>query len=143
MHLRPVAVSIALAGLLGAGGVSLPHSWADEAAPATETAPATQAESEPATQSETTGEDSAWAGGDPDKGKQVFASNGCGWCHEGGGRKQGRAPVLMDSKRSDDFLALRISNGSPGRMPAFGASIDADQITDLIAFIRAIKPEGQ
>ncbi|MBX6323462.1 MAG: cytochrome c [Rhodospirillaceae bacterium] len=88
------------------------------------------------------GGDSAWAGGDPVRGQQIFASNGCGWCHEGSGRKQGRGPQLMNTTRSDDFIALRISNGSPGRMPAFGSSLDLQQIQDLIAFIRSLKPEN-
>ena len=88
--------------------------------------------------------DNSWdlSGGDAERGKQTFANNGCGWCHEGGGRQAGRGPQLMNTTRSDVFIATRILNGKPGRMPAFGGSFDEDQIKDLIAFIHAIKPEA-
>jgi mono/diheme cytochrome c family protein len=87
--------------------------------------------------------DDSWlAGGDPERGQQVFASNGCGWCHEGSGRKPGKGPQLMDSKRTDEFLAERIMNGKQGRMPAFGGNFDEQQLKDLLAFIRSLKPEG-
>jgi len=82
------------------------------------------------------------SGGDPERGKQLFANNGCGWCHEGGGRQAGRGPQLMNTTRSDVFIATRILNGKPGRMPAFGGAFDEDQIKDIVAFIHAIKPEG-
>jgi len=83
-----------------------------------------------------------WAGGNSDQGRQLFANNGCGWCHEDGGRRAGRGPQLMDTQRSDDFIANRIRHGSPGHMPAFGSSLQDPQIRDLIAFIRSIKPAG-
>jgi mono/diheme cytochrome c family protein len=83
-----------------------------------------------------------WSGGNPDQGRQLFANNGCGWCHEDGGRRAGRGPQLMDTQRSDDFIANRIRHGFPGHMPAFGSSLQDPQIRDLIAFIRSIKPAG-
>jgi mono/diheme cytochrome c family protein len=86
--------------------------------------------------------DDPYAGGDPERGEQVFSNNGCGWCHEGMGRQAGRGPKLMDTKRSDDFLATRIMNGKAGSMPAFGGNLDDQQLNDLIAFIHSIKPEG-
>jgi len=49
---------------------------------------------------------------------------------------------LANTKRTDDFLATRIMNGKPGRMPAFGGNFDDQQLNDLIAFIHSIKPEG-
>jgi len=55
--------------------------------------------------------DDPYAGGDAKRGEQVFSNNGCGWCHEGMGRQAGRGPKLMDTKRSDDFIATRIMNG--------------------------------
>jgi mono/diheme cytochrome c family protein len=84
--------------------------------------------------------DNIWADGDPARGQQLFASNGCGWCHEGSGRRTGRGPQLMNTERTDQFLADRIAGGAPGRMPAFGQSIDVDKIKDLIAFIHSLKP---
>ncbi|SMF82371.1 Cytochrome c, mono- and diheme variants [Tistlia consotensis] len=83
------------------------------------------------------------SGGDSASGQKIFAGNGCGWCHEGSGRRRGRAPQLMDTKRSDAFIATRILNGKPGRMPAFGGSFGEQQIKDLIAFIRSLKPEDK
>jgi mono/diheme cytochrome c family protein len=88
-------------------------------------------------------DDDSWlAGGDPKNGQQIFASNGCGWCHEGSGSKPGKGPQLANSKRTDGYLAERIMNGKPGRMPAFGGNFDEQQLKDLIAFIRSLKPEG-
>ncbi|HYM29863.1 MAG TPA: cytochrome c [Candidatus Cybelea sp.] len=83
-----------------------------------------------------------WSGGDAARGKQIFAANGCGWCHENTGRKAGRGPQLMNTPQTDAFIADRIRHGKTGRMPAFGGSFKDDQIKDLIAFIRNIKPEG-
>jgi len=85
--------------------------------------------------------DDAYGGGDPKRGEQIFSNNGCGWCHEGMGRQAGRGPALMDTKRTDIFLATRIMNGKPGSMPAFGGNLDDQQLNDLIAFIHSIKPE--
>jgi mono/diheme cytochrome c family protein len=86
--------------------------------------------------------DDPYAGGDAQRGQQVFANNGCGWCHEGSGTESGRGPALANTKRSNDFLATRIMDGKPGRMPAFGGNLDDQQLNDLIAFIHSIKPEG-
>lgn len=74
-------------------------------------------------------------------GKILFVSYGCGWCHEDGGRKQGRGPQLMDSKRDDEFVINRIVGGSPGRMPAFGNQLVDTDILALMAYIRSLKPE--
>jgi len=86
--------------------------------------------------------DDAYGGGDPKRGEQIFSNNGCGWCHEGMGRQAGRGPALMNTKRSNDFIATRIMNGKLGSMPAFGGNLDDQQLNDLIAFIHSIKPEG-
>jgi mono/diheme cytochrome c family protein len=75
-------------------------------------------------------------------GKILFISYGCGWCHEGGGRKQGRAPQLMNTERDDEFIINRIVGGSPGRMPAFGNQLVDTDIRALMAYIRGLKPEG-
>src|SRR5262245_13972552 len=39
--------------------------------------------------------------------------NICGFCHEDYGRHAGKGPKLMDSERTDDYLANRIKNGLP------------------------------
>ncbi|MGA2125901.1 MAG: c-type cytochrome [Xanthobacteraceae bacterium] len=74
-------------------------------------------------------------------GKVLFISYGCGWCHEAGGRKQGRGPQLMDTVRDDEFIINRIVGGSQGRMPAFGNQLVDTDIRALIAYIRSLKPE--
>jgi len=75
-----------------------------------------------------------------ERGSQAFIANGCGWCHENGGRKTGRAPQLMDDPHDDDFLISRIATGLPGRMPAFGQTLPIDDIQAIIAYIRNLKP---
>jgi len=76
------------------------------------------------------------------RGKTLFISYGCGWCHEGGGRKAGRCPQLMGTERDDNFIVSRIAAGSPGKMPAFGQGLSAEDMQALLVYIRNLKPEG-
>jgi len=69
--------------------------------------------------------------------------NICGFCHSDYGRKEGKGPQLMDSKRSDEFLINRITNGMPGRMAAFGSVFTQSQIRDIVKFIRSLKPDEE
>lgn len=73
------------------------------------------------------------------RGEAVFLSHGCTYCHDNGGRAAGKGPKLMGTSRDDSYITFRIMNGKPGLMPAFGGSIDADQLADLIAYIRSLK----
>ena len=75
------------------------------------------------------------------KGRSLFISYGCGWCHEDGGRKAARCPQLMNDPHDDAFLLTRIATGSPGRMPAFGQSLQEPDIAVLITYIRSLKPD--
>src|ERR1700730_2915440 len=50
------------------------------------------------------------------RGKTLFISYGCGWCHEGGGRKAGRCPQLMGTERDDNFILSRIAAGLQMRL---------------------------
>jgi len=75
-------------------------------------------------------------------GKVLFISNGCGWCHEGGGRKAGKCPQLMNSPRDDTFIINRIVGGSPGRMPSFAQQFTDTDIRAIIAYIRSLQPES-
>jgi mono/diheme cytochrome c family protein len=70
---------------------------------------------------------------------QLFASI-CGWCHSNAGRTAGKGPQLMDTKRSDDFIRYRIKHGKEGAMPAFGTTFSDADIDQIIAYIRALKP---
>src|SRR6478672_10146899 len=88
MQLRLVAAALLAAGLYAGISILIPLSRADD----------------------------AYSGGDPKRGEQIFSNNGCGWCHEGMGRQAGRGPALMDTKRTDIFLATRIMNGKAGSM---------------------------
>jgi mono/diheme cytochrome c family protein len=71
---------------------------------------------------------------------QLFATT-CGWCHSDAGRSAGKGPQLMNSARSDEFLRNRIKNGKAGAMPAFDQTLSDADIDQIIAYIRALKPE--
>jgi mono/diheme cytochrome c family protein len=71
---------------------------------------------------------------------QLFATI-CGFCHANGGRTVGKGPQLMNTARSDDFIRNRIKNGKEGAMPAFGKTFSDADIDQIIAHIRALKPE--
>jgi mono/diheme cytochrome c family protein len=75
----------------------------------------------------------------PIDGKMLFATT-CGFCHEDGGRKAGRGPQLAATERSDEFIINRITNGKPGKMPAFGRVYSPEQIKQILAYIRGLQP---
>jgi len=70
-------------------------------------------------------------------GEQMFGTL-CGFCHQDGGRKGGKAPKLAGSKRSDEYLIDRIKKGKPGAMPAFGKVSSEGQIYAILAYIRGL-----
>jgi mono/diheme cytochrome c family protein len=70
---------------------------------------------------------------------QLFATI-CGFCHANGGRVAGKGPQLMNTARSDDFIRNRVKNGKEGAMPAFGKTFSDSDIDQIIAYIRALKP---
>jgi mono/diheme cytochrome c family protein len=71
-------------------------------------------------------------------GETMFATS-CGWCHQSGGRADGRGPKLAGSKRSDDFIAERVRKGKPGAMPAYGSVFSESQIMAIVAYIRTLE----
>ena len=71
-------------------------------------------------------------------GEQMFATL-CGFCHQDGGRKGGKAPKLAGSKRSDEYLIERIKKGKPGAMPAFAKAFSEGQIYAILAYIRGLE----
>jgi mono/diheme cytochrome c family protein len=71
---------------------------------------------------------------------QLFATI-CGFCHASGGRDAGKGPQLMNTARSDEFMRNRIKNGKEGAMPAFANTFSDADIVQIIAYIRALKPE--
>lgn len=99
---------------------------------------AAQAQSQSDSQSQTRPEPGPESSLDVD---QLFAGT-CGWCHTDGGRRAGKGPQLMDTKRSDDFIRNRIRNGKEGAMPAFGSQFSDADLNKIIAYIRALKPKS-
>jgi mono/diheme cytochrome c family protein len=74
-------------------------------------------------------------------GATMFATV-CGYCHQDGGRSEGKGPKLAGTKRSDDFIIARIRNGKTGAMPAFGGAFSEGQIIAILAYIRALEDDG-
>jgi mono/diheme cytochrome c family protein len=74
-------------------------------------------------------------------GATMFATV-CGYCHQDGGRTEGKGPKLAGTKRSDDFIIARIRNGKPGAMPAFGGAFSEGQIIAILAYIRTLEDDG-
>ncbi|HKN76181.1 MAG TPA: cytochrome c [Candidatus Acidoferrum sp.] len=71
----------------------------------------------------------------------------CAGCHGADGKGQtavGKANSIRDlgsadvQAQSDDAIAGIIGNGK-GKMPPYGKSLKADQIKDLVAYIRTLK----
>jgi len=67
----------------------------------------------------------------------------CGYCHGDYGRKASKAPKLMDSERSDDYLFNIIKNGKPGSMAAFSSAFTDDQIRQMVKFIRSLRADEE
>lgn len=70
-------------------------------------------------------------------GEQMFATT-CGFCHQDGGRHEGRGPKLSKSERSDEFIIDRIKKGKGGAMPAYGSVFSDGQIVAILAYIRGL-----
>src|SRR6266567_3300576 len=71
---------------------------------------------------------------------QLFATS-CGWCHQDGGRAEGRGPKLAGTDKSDEYIINQIKKGKPPGMPAFGGSFNDEQIHAILAYIRDLKDE--
>lgn len=79
-------------------------------------------------------------------GQDLYKSK-CAGCHGADGKGQtamGKANNIRDlgsadvQAQSDDAIAGIISGGK-GKMPAYSKSLKADQIKDLVAYIRTLK----
>ena len=75
-------------------------------------------------------------GGDAAAGEAIFAENGCGSCHvlEAAGAAGNIGPNLDESQPDAELVVDRVTNGS-GAMPAFGDSLDEQQIRDVAAYV--------
>jgi mono/diheme cytochrome c family protein len=47
----------------------------------------------------------------------------------------------MGSALTDPEIVSRIKNGKVGQMPAFGSAFTPEQMTAIVTYIRALKPE--
>jgi mono/diheme cytochrome c family protein len=90
--------------------------------------------------------------GNPESGKIIYSSR-CAFCHGGGGKGDGAAGVLLKPPATNftnpeywkhatpDSMQTVIENGKPGTgMVAFKASINAEQIADLLSYLQTFKP---
>ena len=80
-------------------------------------------------------------------GGEALYKSKCAGCHGADGKGQtavGKSNNVRDlgsadvQAQSDDAIAGIIGNGK-GKMPAYGKSLKADQVKDLVAYIRTLK----
>lgn len=134
-------VGIVLVGAIGAVGCSTESDDSEARTPAGASTAVNSAvqtdskgktiETEPSTQTPTD------APPDPAKGVEVFAES-CEACHQDGGKVAGAGPVLAGTGRSDERITTQITNGGGG-MQAFGDVLSAEDLANVIAYVKSIK----
>ena len=74
--------------------------------------------------------------GDAAAGEAIFADNGCASCHtlEAAGASGTIGPNLDEAQPDHALVVDRVTNGA-GPMPAFGDSLDEQQINDVAAYV--------
>jgi len=81
------------------------------------------------------------ASGDPASGAEVFSAN-CAACH-GENAQGGVGPTLVSAEmaaKNDDHYRQTLLNGVQGTaMPAWGGRLSAQEIEDVIAFMRSLQ----
>ncbi len=84
----------------------------------------------------TTTEEPGASEGDPEAGKEVFSSAGCGSCHvlEDAGASGAVGPSLDDAKPDYELVVDRVTNGK-GAMPSFSDELSEEQINDVAAYV--------
>ncbi len=82
-------------------------------------------------------EDNAWA---ISEGQRLYVWFNCQGCHAMGGGAIG--PALMDDTwiygSDPDAIFTSIANGRPNGMPAFGSRLNAQQMWELVAYVRSL-----
>lgn len=75
-------------------------------------------------------------GGNPEAGKSVFASAGCGGCHtlSAAGASGNVGPNLDEAKPDMSLAVDRVTNGS-GAMPSFKGQLSDQEIADVAAYV--------
>jgi len=75
-------------------------------------------------------------------GAALFRDKGCAYCHGAGGVGTKKAPALVDvwkdKSLTTEKMTDQILNGGQ-KMPPFRDSVTDDEVTDLIAYLRAKK----
>lgn len=72
------------------------------------------------------------------EGKALFLANNCTNCHAAEGRAGGTGPRLSTTGKSDSDIINTVRRGK-GSMPA-NTRLTDEELTKIIAYIRAIKP---
>ena len=115
--------------------------WGEEESeggePAAETGAAGGPGEDAGTGETTTGEEGGGAGGgDAARGKELFASEGCGGCHtfEDAGTSGTVGPNLDEAGTSFEEAVTQIENGGGG-MPAYGGELSEEDIRALAAYV--------
>ncbi len=117
-----VLAVIVLAFAFALGGFLVGRATAEEEAPTS-----------PPTETAPPGE----AAGDPESGKAVFASSGCGGCHvlADAGASGAVGPSLDgNANLTEEFVTSRVANGQ-GAMPAYGDRLTEEEIADVTAYV--------
>lgn len=81
----------------------------------------------------------AFASSDAKKqGQELFATKGCAHCHGPNGVGGGKGPdlQLVRTRRSRESTIMQIHDGGQ-QMPSFGDELSAQEIEELLAFLRA------
>ena len=82
-------------------------------------------------------DDNAWA---VSQGQQLFSQYNCVGCHSHGGG--GMGPPLMDSTwiygSQPQNIYETIVEGRPNGMPSFGGRIPAQQVWEIVAYVRSL-----
>jgi cytochrome c553 len=76
------------------------------------------------------------AQGDPEAGKEVFASAGCGSCHtlDDAGTSGAIGPNLDESQPDYELVVDRVTNGA-GAMPSFKDQLSEEEIMNVSAYV--------
>lgn len=79
-----------------------------------------------------------------EEGGELFQTKGCVQCHSVAGVGGSRGPALdsVGSRLSEEQITWRILDGAEG-MPAYGDILTPDETRELIAFLTALKEDGQ
>jgi mono/diheme cytochrome c family protein len=74
--------------------------------------------------------------GDPAKGKEIFASAGCGSCHvlSDAGTTGTVGPNLDEAQPDEALVVDRVTNGA-GAMPSFKDRLSEQEIADVAAYV--------